>query len=183
MAKYTIIGFDPASTRNIGWAVIELDKKPSKTAKIHSWECGTFVMPNVEERWQILWPMFMLTEAFLEDNKPHLVIVEQTNSFGGRRNMFITGQVSHCMGVMLAACGKHEIDVEFVFPTSVKKLVSNNGRAKKPLMKKSTHKLLEMAGVENIKFDSEHAADATANILYWLIKNDIISPIKEQDNG
>lgn len=177
MAKYTIIGFDPASTKNIGWSTFTLGKKPSKTAKISAWGGGTFVMSAQEERWQVLWPMFLAVDAFLEEHDPHLVVVEKTSSFAGG---FITGQVSQCMGVILAVCGKHKIPVEFVFPTSVKKLVAGHGRATKSRMKKAVRKLMSDAGIENIKFHSEHTSDAAASVLYWLIKSGVISPEKEE---
>lgn len=172
MAKYTIIGFDPASTRNIGWSSFVLSKKPSKTAKISSWGGGTFVMPVTEEKWHVLWPMFLAVDAFLEEQSPHLVVVEKTSSFAGG---FITGQVSQCMGVMLAACAKQKIPVEFVYPTSVKKIVAGHGRATKANLKKAVRKLLTDAGIKDIKFPSDHTADAAANVFYWLIKTGVIS--------
>lgn len=171
MAKYTIIGFDPASTRNIGWSSFVLSKKPCKTAKICEWAGGTFVMPIMEEKWQVLWPMFIAIEDFLEEQEPHLVVVEKTSSFAGG---FITGQVSHCMGVLLAVCGKYKIPVEFVYPTSVKKIVAGHGRAKKPQVKKATKNLLTNAGVKDVKFHSDHTADAAASVFYWLIKSGVI---------
>lgn len=177
MDKYTIIGFDPASTRNIGWSSFSLSKKPSKTAKICDWNGGTFVLPVLEERWQVLWPMFLMVEAFLDIQNPHLVVVEKTSSFSGG---FITGQVSQCMGVLLAACGKHKIPVEFVYPTSVKKLVAGHGRATKSKMKKATKQLLIDAGIEDIKFHSDHTADAAASVFYWLIKTGVILPKEEE---
>ena len=176
MAKYTIVGFDPASTRNIGWTSLVLSKKPSSNAKISIWEGGTFVMPLTEERWQVLWPMFSTIEEFLMDKKPHLVVVEKTSSFAGG---FITGQVSHCMGVILAICGKLNIPVEFVYPTSVKKLVAGHGRAKKGQLKKAVKMLLEYAGIKNPTFDSDHTADATASVFFWLMKNGVMSPLEE----
>ncbi len=176
MAKYTIIGFDPASTRNIGWSSFTLSKKPSKTAKISEWAGGTFVMPITDEKWHVLWPMYLVLDEFLGEQDPHLVVVEKTSSFAGG---FITGQVSQCMGVLLAVCGKYKIPVEFVFPTSVKKLVTGDGRAKKSKVKKATKKLLTDAGVEEIKFHSDHTADAAASVFYWLIKTGVISPEEE----
>lgn len=177
MAKYTIVGFDPASTRNIGWSLFTLSKKPSKTAKISEWAGGTFVMPVMDEKWQVLWPMFLAVEEFLDEYSPHLVVVEKTSSFAGG---FITGQVSHCMGVLLAACGKHKIPVEFVYPTSVKKLVAGHGRATKSKLKKATKKLLDDAGIKDAKFHSDHTADAAASVFYWLIKSEVISPKEEE---
>ena len=178
MAKYTIVGFDPASTRNIGWASLVLSKKPSNNAKVSSWEGGTFVMPVTDERWQVLWPMFSTVEDFLLDKKPHLIIVEKTSSFAGG---FITGQVSHCMGAILAVCGKLGIAVEFAYPTSVKKQVAGHGRATKPKVKKAVKMLLERSGVKNPTFDSDHTADATAGIFFWLIKNGVMPPLEEEN--
>lgn len=176
--EYVIVGFDPASTRNIGWSSFTLSKDDGGSVKVSNWDGGTFVMPNTEERWQVLWPMFVTIESFLTAKQPKLVIVEKTSSFSGG---FITGQVSQCMGSLLSACGKTGFAVEFVYPTSVKKLVAGNGRAKKPLMKKSVSRYLEsLVGLKNFKFDSEHAADAAANVLYWLLKNEIIAPLPEE---
>lgn len=177
MAKYTIVGFDPASTRNIGWSSFTLSKKPSTTAKIIEWDGGTFVMPVMDEKWQVLWPMFLVVEAFLDELQPHLVVVEKTSSFAGG---FITGQVSHCMGVLLAACGKHKMPVEFVYPTSVKKLVAGHGRATKSKVKKATKQHLIDAGVKDPKFHSDHTGDAAASVLYWLIKSEVILPREEE---
>jgi Holliday junction resolvasome RuvABC endonuclease subunit len=176
MAKHVIIGFDPASTRNIGWSSFTLSKKPSKTAKICDWAGGTFVMPVMDEKWQVLWPMFIVIDAFLEEQTPDLVIVEKTSSFAGG---FVTGQVSHCMGVLLAACGKHKMPVEFVYPTSVKKVVAGHGRSTKSKMKKATKEHLKQAGID-AKFHSDHTADAASNVLYWLIKNGVISPEQKE---
>jgi Holliday junction resolvasome RuvABC endonuclease subunit len=176
MAKYTIVGFDPASTRNIGWASLVLSKKPSDTAKIANWEGGTFVMPVTEERWQVLWPMFMTVEAFLQERSPSLIVVEKTSSFAGG---FVTGQVSQCMGAILAACGKLGIPVEFVYPTSVKKLVAGHGKASKSKLKKAVRCHLEGFGIKKPKFDSDHTADATASIFCWLMKNGVMSPLEE----
>ena len=180
MAKFVIVGFDPASTKNIGWSSIILSKKPSNTAKLFSWNGGTFVMPKTDERWQVLWPMFGAVESFLESVNPNLVIVEKTSSFAGG---FITGQVSNCMGVIFAVCGKLKIPVDFVFPTSVKKLVAGHGRAKKSQVKKAVRAHLLAAEIDQVEFDSDHTADAASNIIYWLLKNNVIPPLDEVQNN
>lgn len=171
MSEYSILGFDPASTRNIGWSVITIKKQPKKASVLKDWLCGTFVMEPVEQKWQVLWPMFVIVNSFIENQKPDLVILEKTSQFAGG---FITGQVSQCMGVIYAACGKNNCKVEFAYPTSVKKIVTGNGRAKKGDIKRSVSEFLNNHGIKGVKFDSEHAADASATILYWLIKKEII---------
>lgn len=181
MSNYTILGFDPASLRNIGWSIIELTKKPSKTAKIHNWYGGTFSIPQTDERWQVLWPMFLVLDAFLNEKEPDLVILEKTNQFVQKAGGFVTGQVSHCMGVIYAVCGKHKVSVDFGFPTSVKKTVAGHGRATKSMVKNATKIILEKNGAQDVKFDSEHTVDATATILYLLIREGIITSLKENE--
>ena len=162
-----ITAFDPASTRNIGWANFVLTEDKDKI-NITEWQGGTFVLPTTEENWQVLWPMFMLVEAFLMKFKPDLVILEKTSSFAGG---FITGQVSNCMGVLLSVCGKLDMEVEFVYPTSVKKVVAGHGRATKSQIKKAVRSKLENIGIVKPVFDSDHTADATASLFYWFTKN------------
>jgi len=170
--KYRILGFDPASTRNLGWSVVILNKKPSVTAKIQDCECGTIVAPafDSDERWRGLWPLFEGTEALIKATKPHIVIIEKTSNFKGG---FITGQVSQCIGAILVCCGKYELCVESVFPTSVKKVVAGHGRADKNQVSESVEKWLKPFG-KSVKSSSEHAIDATANIVYWLIKKQVL---------
>lgn len=179
MAKYNILGIDPASTRNIGWSIIGLSHKSAKSATITEWTGGTFVLPTMNERWEVLWPMFMLLDMFVSTKTPDLVILEKTNQFRQMSGGFITGQVSHCMGVIYAVCGKHKLPVEFAFPTSVKKIVAGSGKASKTELKNSTKTLLQREGIEDVSFDSQHTADAAATIFYWLITNGIVEPLAE----
>lgn len=160
-----IIGFDPASTRNLGWSVVEINNKEISCV------AGTFVIPTVDDKWKAYWPMFIMVDDLLSQDNVDTVIVEQTSAFSGG---FVTGQVSHCLGVIFAACGKNDTNVNSVYPTHVKKVITDNGRAKKAEMKKHTKKILENLGVKDTKFDSPHAYDAAANILCWLFDKKII---------
>lgn len=162
----TILSFDPASVRNIGWSLVNIDEIQGESRI--SCETGTITIDKVEESWHALWPMFTLVDAILSSKSPNLIIVEKTSSFAGG---FVTGQVSNCIGVILACCGKHDLPVSFVFPTHVKKVITGNGRATKSQIKNSVKNFLLKATGEEIKFDSEHACDATANIICWLTEN------------
>lgn len=177
-----IVSFDPASSRNLGWALanISTDLK-EKTTKL-SIAAGTFVLPSQADSWRNLGNIRLLTDDFLQKQEPDLVVVEKTSSFAAG---FITGQVSQCMGSILASCCLHCDTVEFVLPSHVKKVVSGNGRAKKNEMKKAVLTILQSLGIENAKFDSEHAYDAIANIFCYLIDaGKLVNPItKEKDDG
>jgi len=160
-----IIGFDPASTRNLGWSLVEI------SGENFSCSAGTFVIPTVDVKWKAYWPMLMVVDEFIAQEDPNVVIVEQTSAFSGG---FVTGQVSHCLGVIFAACGKNGVDVGSVYPTHVKKVITDKGRATKSEMKKHTQDWLKSLGVEDVKFDSPHAYDAVANILCWLCDKSMI---------
>lgn len=166
----TILSFDPASYRNVGWSIFRM-KDDQFTC-----QSGTIVISDVDEPWHALWPIFVAVDAALGKQSPDIIIIEKTSSFSGG---FVTGQVSNCTGVILACCGKYEMPVDFVYPTHVKKVVSGNGRATKAQMKKSVRDYVFKITGETMKFDSEHACDATANIICWLIEN----KMKDNQNG
>lgn len=168
MPTTKIASFDPASYRNLGWAymgVVESNNSIDELKTI----AGTFVMPKVDQPWQMLWPLFTVVEQFFTKQKPELVIIEKTSSFAGG---FVTGQVSNCIGVILACCGKFSIPVTFVYPSHVKKVITGKGKATKTQLKKAVALHLSQLGSvpeKDVKFDSEHAYDAVANILCFLV--------------
>ncbi len=174
MAKFSIVGFDPGSLRNIGWSVVTLNKRAATSKgppELNRWTEGTIVLPKGGEKWEVLWPIMHSVDTFLDEVRPDLVIIEQTSSFAGG---FVTGQVSQCIGVILALCGKFSFEVSFVYPSHVKKVVTNSGKAKKPAIQKCLKTLLGNYGVEVSKFNSDHSADATANIFCWLIDKGLV---------
>jgi crossover junction endodeoxyribonuclease RuvC len=114
----------------------------------------------------VLLSIYQNVLQLLSDHKPGLVILEQTSSFAGG---FVTGQVSQCIGVILLVCLQNNIDVVFVYPTHVKATVVGKGKASKSQVKKSVTNVLYVAGFDAaVKFSSEHAADALANVFCYL---------------
>jgi len=157
MSNQKIIGFDPASVRNLGWSKLTISLT---TEERIATTAGTFVIEKVEQPWQAMWPIFQVVDLFLEKEKPDIVVIEKTSSFAGG---FVAGQVSGCMGVIHACCGKHNIDLEFVHPTHMKKVLTGNGRATKSQVKKCVKET-----IGDLKFDSEHAYDAIGIVLSYL---------------
>lgn len=172
-----IIGFDPANYRNLGWSRCIVTGKSDLRIQCIS---GTFVMPKTKKGMghESLWPMFIAIDGFLESEKPDLVVIEHTSSFSGG---YVTGQISHGIGVLLVCCVKHGVEIAFVYPSHVKKVVSGNGRASKTEIKKATKELLHQYCKEPVIFDSQHACDATANILCWLIDNEKIERTEKEE--
>lgn len=184
MVQSILVGFDPASVRNIGWCVINIEEN-EKTGQITSFKvnAGTIVFSDYDEPWQVSWPMFTAIDSFLDKQKPNCVIVEKTSSFRGG---FVTGQVSNCLGVIQAACGKQGLPMSFVFPSHVKKIITGSGRASKAEIKKSVIKILANLSKSEEKdipkFGSEHAYDAVANVLCKLLEKKYIAQLpKEED--
>lgn len=176
MSSGTVIGFDPASSRNLGWSIIRYKSaKAAKTAKITKCVSGTFTFPVCKESWRILGPMYLAVEEFLQREEPDLVVIEQTSAFRGpKAGGFVTGQVSYCIGVILSVCSKNDMNVGFVYPSHVKKVLTGKGRASKVEVRKGVKTILEHLGTpEPVTFDSDHASDATGNVLVWLADNNI----------
>lgn len=154
----------------MGWSCATVDNDSFQ------FQSGTFVTtikPGTEP-WTALWSIFDFADQLIQKYKPNQVVLEKTSGF---RASFITGQVSHCMGAILSACGKFNDKsefVEFVYPTHVKKVVAEDGRAKKPKMKKAALDWMKHLNQNIVKFDSEHSADATANILCYLIEHNLV---------
>lgn len=167
-----IIGLDPANYKNLGWSIVEVESETKAITEI-SLTFGTFTFPNQTPAHTVLWPMFLVLDQFFDSNPPHLVLVEATHSFGGMG--FVTGQVAHGMGVILACCAKRKIPVKYVYPSHVKSVVAGSGKATKSVLRKAVKKILANFNITDLKFDSEHACDATANVLSLLIDNNVIS--------
>lgn len=166
-----IAGLDPASIKNIGWSIVKIDTDKLNNIEVSA---GTMVMEDVEKYHECLWPMFQAVENFILAYKPSSLVIEKTSSFSGG---FITGQVSNCMGVILCCAVKHNITIEFVYPSHVKKVLTGKGKATKSVMKKSVQGILStMLNIDKdkIKYDSEHAYDAVGNILCYLIDGGVI---------
>lgn len=165
-----ILGFDPASTKNLGWASIEFDKT-AKDNRILNIDCNTHVLATVAEQWMCLWPLQQFVETLLQQ-KPDLVIIEKTSAF---KASFITSNLGNSIGAILAACGKYGVDVKFVYPTHVKKVITGKGKATKSVMKKYVKDLVAQFYGTEVKFTSEHDCDACANLFCWLFDEGIIA--------
>ncbi len=169
-----IISFDPASFRNLGWAKAEITESGIVI------NADTSVTPEIHEVWQAYWPILQFVDQLLGKESPDLVIVEKTSAFSSSSGSFVTGQVSHCMGVIYAACGKYGIPVDFVLPTSAKMIVAGHGKATKSQIKKAIqHFVTDLTSDKIVKYSSEHAYDSVGNILCYLIVNGKIQPLKE----
>lgn len=173
MSIIKIASFDPASQRNIGWSLLKFNSKYKEVLAISA---DTFVMKSYPGLWQVYWPMFSEVDRFLKKEKPDLVVIEKTSNFAGG---FITGQVSQCIGCILASCGKNKLEVEFVYPSSVKLLTAGYGKATKPQIRKSVQKFIFDLTGEEVKYSSEHAYDAMANILFYLMSKKYLTPQDE----
>ena len=170
-----LVAFDPASLRNIGWATCT--HEPNNFL----YDTGTFVMPNTPKRWQVLSIMYEAVDKLLVEEKPDMVVIEQTSSFRSKKAAFVGGQVSECMGAIKASVGKQKLNLSLVYPTSIKKTVAGHGRATKPILKNAVVRILSDLTGAKPTFSSDHACDAMASILHYLIKKGDLT-IEEENN-
>jgi Holliday junction resolvasome RuvABC endonuclease subunit len=160
-----IVSFDPASYKNLGWAVAHCVSCDVQTVYAGTWVSSS----DADCAWQAMWPFFKKVDALLKKEKPDIVVLEKTSSFSGG---FITGQVSNTIGMIYAAIGKNKINnVQFLYPTHVKKVLTGKGKASKSVIKKEVVQRIYDMTNEQVKFDSEHAYDACANIFCYLVEN------------
>lgn len=169
-----IIGFDPANYKNLGWSLVETQEKNGKTDKI-SVNSGTFIF--TEDGYECLLPMHKKISALISKHKPDVVIFEYT-PFG---KMFVAGQISQGVGVLLLSCLQKGIEVKKTSPSHVKKVISGNSKATKVQMIKATKKIMSEWGFNGYEFDSHHACDATASCFCLLADKEIIT-ISETEN-
>ena len=190
MAITRVVSFDPASYRNLGWAVVDYDGSP---AVLMRYETGTYVTPKEYERYECLPFIHDFVKNFVLEKLPQLVIIEQTSAFKGS---FITAQVAQCIGVMTCVCLQSKLPIAFVSPSHSKLVVVGKGKCTKSEMQKSAEHVLQAFGAEGkIKFDSEHCADALGNIFCHLSDTGVFqlpaplftkpkkSKKKDKDNG
>ena len=163
MSQMKILSFDPASFRNLGYAFILFDSELTNKLSI---QAGTLIVDNMQEPWRSCFPVYNFAKMLLLKVQPDLVILEKTSSFRGG---FVSGQVSACLGSLYVSIGEYKnTDIEFVYPTHVKKVITGKGKATKTEMKRSVNQLIEKHTGQSMKLDSDHAYDAVGNIICWL---------------
>ena len=145
-----ILGYDPG-VKNQGFSIVEY--KDGEVSILHNY---TFTSRKTDTFSVVLNTTFMLVKEYVETYKVDVVAVEKpvfATAFGADLNRLL--------GVVLLAIG--ELPLHYFAPNEIKRQVTGNGKASKDEVEYFVTKL---SGYR--KFESNHAADATACALCYL---------------
>lgn len=145
-----ILSLDPASLKNLGIAIIEIEKDNIKII-----DHFTHVFKsNLENKEQRLVETKKIITKLIKKYNINMVLMELSLGFG---KAFVRSQIIEITGVIkLIACEK-KICVKEIAPTRIKKLVTGSGKAKKQDMKKS---IMGKFNIGKKDIGTEHEVDA-----------------------
>jgi Holliday junction resolvasome RuvABC endonuclease subunit len=150
-AGLTIIGMDPAATRNCGWSVLRydgnsiilLDKYTQKITRTdEELDCGR------------LRDVYDELQKIITKHNPKILCLER--SMGGGL-AFVRSNMSEIVGAAKLCCFENKIIVYETSPGHVKKLIADHGRADKKYIKANIVTYFNLA-----KSGPEHECDAAA---------------------
>ena len=140
-----ILSIDPASKKNLGFSIGDFSNGEYRIFK-----SGTKIL---DENLKFS-DAFNFINNCIEEHQINRIIYEQTQ-WGVP---FVQSQISEIIGVIKLASELNKIEIIPLAPTTVKKTITDNGRANKKEMKNKIEELFPE--LKNIK--SEHEIDAIA---------------------
>jgi crossover junction endodeoxyribonuclease RuvC len=151
-----IIGLDPSSYRNCGWAVLKVTNNKLVLLK-------KFTQTITRDQNDIgrLKDIYDQTQALIDEFKPDGLVVER--SMGGGLQ-FVRNNLSETVGVVKLCCYINNVKVYEVSPAHIKKIIAGHGRAKKPHIKANI-----VAAFGLTKAGPEHECDAAAFAISHLV--------------
>jgi len=151
-----VVGLDPASYRNNGWAILGLKDGVLELRKKY-----TQKMTRPQEDIGRLKDIYDETQAIIKEFSPDAMVVER--SMGGGLQ-FVRNNLSEAVGVVKLVCFMNSVEVYEVSPAHVKKIIAGHGRAKKKHIKANVVATFALA-----KAGAEHECDAAAFGLCHLV--------------
>jgi len=156
MDDVVMIGLDPSSTKNAGWAVVELEG-----GKLSLLKKFTQKIQRDKEDIGRLKDLYDQTQELIDEFKPKSLVVER--SMGGGLQ-FVRNNLSETVGVVKLCCYINEVEVWEVSPAHIKKVIAGHGRAKKQHIKAN---VVATFGLK--KAGPEHECDAAAFVVCQLV--------------
>lgn len=153
----TVMGMDPSSYRNCGWAVIRLNAKDELDVLLKETQKLTRDQ-NDYLRYDDVYKRF---NHIVAEFKPHVLCLER--SMGGGM-IFVRQNLSETVGVVKMAAATSGVKLHEVSPGTLKKLIAGHGHAKKKdiMANITAHFGLTKAG-------PEHECDAVSCAMTYLI--------------
>lgn len=158
--KITVVGMDPSSYRNCGWAVVSVDSLEDLSPKLVA--KYTQKLTKDENDFGRLRDIYNEFKIIVETYKPSVLAVERSSGGG---LIFVRNNLSETVGVTKLACYDLGIKVAEVSPAHLKKIITGHGRGKKKDIKSN---IMACFGI-NKKAGSEHELDAAAMALCHIV--------------
>lgn len=154
----TVIGMDPSSFRNCGWAVFRYSAADDKVNLVAKFTQEFHYDQNDPAR---LRDVYNKLSEMIAEHKASILAVER--SMGGG-NAFIRNNLSETVGVARMCCFDKGITVYEISPSHLKLIIAGYGKARKTHIKKN------IAGFFGLKKPGpEHECDASACALTHLV--------------
>ena len=154
-----LIGMDPSSTRNCGFAVVKLENNaPKLLAKF------TLEITREQSDFGRYRDIYNKLVELKTASGAKVLCVERAVGGGFGDYQFARANINETMGVAKLACYDNGIQVYEVSPAHLKSVVAGHGRAKKPDIKKN---IMATFGLKTA--GAEHECDAAACALSLLV--------------
>lgn len=158
-----ILGIDPG-TATTGYGVLNWDGNGIYSLHKFGW-IETHKSLEAADRLNSIYRQLAL---LLQELKPDALVMEKVFFFSNAKTII---RVSQAQGVILLAAQHSGIPVHELAPAQVKKIVTGNGRAKKPEMQEVVKKLLKFKTPDKKKTHFDDVADALAIAICYIKKN------------
>ena len=162
--SYFIIGVDPASKRNMGIGVLKIEDYENFKVILHKTE----VFPDFDSDGERLDYTYNILNKLFKEYEISYLSMESSTGFG---KSFVRSNLQEGAGVMKLCAFHNKVEVVTPSPKHIKCVITDNGNAKKNLMKKA---IAELANIENA--DTEHECDAVGVALTCAIDKEILKP-------
>lgn len=134
-------------------------------------ECGTIATSPEHEDARRLLEVEKRTRRLIKKHSPDVLAIESIFFFQNRRSALAVSQVK---GIIMLAAEKNRVPIYEFSPLEIKLTVAGWGKADKNDIKTAVRQLFTM-GTDQY---SDHTTDALGAAACFLIKNQLIHPIK-----
>jgi crossover junction endodeoxyribonuclease RuvC len=155
-----IIGID-AGTARIGYSILSINKKKFNNSKIKLISFGLLNITEIEHNLRLK-QIYKEFTKLIKKYKPNKVIIERLYF---NLNAKTAMEVSQAVGVITLVCTLNKVLVDYITPTQVKSIITNNGKATK---KEIADKIKNFFNIEQKLIDD--VTDAIAIALAFVIK-------------
>jgi len=165
--SHVVMGLDPASTRNMGVAIMSV----SKTGKLKVIHTETVRFPDCSCDGERLKICYNTIAQFIDDHKISKIYIERSMGMG---KVFVRNNLIEMTGSIKMSAHDKKVDLIEISPSHLKKVVTGNGRANKALLQKNIKEyFVNQIGNDSQK-RSEHEYDGVGLVLCGVVDEKLL---------